>query len=99
MMVDAGTIDQKTLLSPRHLWMASKETDDNTSRPESSLEEAGTSLKSALDVARKHGVALMDQLPFHIKTKMYVGAEGGFYASCAQRRISSYFNLKRDPVA
>ena len=72
-MVQAGRIGQDTLLSPRHVWMASKETDTITSRPESFIEGAGTTLKAALDVVRKHGVALMDDLPFHIQTKMYTG--------------------------
>jgi C1A family cysteine protease len=93
-MVQAGRIAQNALLSPRHVWMASKETDTFTARPESFMEGAGTTLKAALDVARKHGVALMTDLPFHIQTKMYTGSENAFYASCAQRRISAYFNLR-----
>ncbi|MEO8267416.1 MAG: C1 family peptidase [Ilumatobacteraceae bacterium] len=95
-MTKAGKISQTTLLSPRHIWMASKETDTITTRPESFIEGAGTTLKAAVDVARKHGVALMDDLPFHIQTKMYTGNENSFYASCAQRKISAYFNLHRN---
>ncbi len=57
-MVKAGRIGQKVLLSPRHVWMASKETDTITTRPESFIEDAGTTLKAAVDVARKTGVAL-----------------------------------------
>ena len=95
-MTKAGKISQTTLLSPRHVWMASKETDTITNRPESFIEGAGTTLKAAVDVARKHGVALMDDLPFHIQTKMYTGSENAFYASCAQRKISAYFNLHRN---
>ena len=95
-MVKANRIAQKVLLSPRHVWMASKETDTITSRPESFIEGAGTTLKAAVDVARKTGVALMDDLPFHIQTKMYTGNENTFYASCAQRKISAYFNLHRN---
>ena len=95
-MVNAGRIGQKVLLSPRHVWMASKETDTITSRPESFIEGAGTTLKAAVDVARKTGVGLMDDLPFHIQTKMYTGNENTFYASCAQRKIAAYFNLRRN---
>ena len=95
-MTKAGRISQTTLLSPRHIWMASKETDTITTRPESFIEGAGTTLKAAVDVARKHGVALMEDLPFHIQTKMYTGNENAFYASCAQRKISAYFNLHRN---
>jgi hypothetical protein len=95
-MTQAAKITQSQLLSPRHIWMASKETDSITTRPESFIEGAGTTLKAAVDVARKHGVALMDDLPFHIQTKMYTGSENTFYAGCAQRRIASYFNLEKN---
>ncbi len=92
-MVQAGKIAKSTLLSPRHVWMASKETDSSTARPETFIEEAGTSLKAAVDIARKQGVALMSDLPFHIQTTMYLGPENAFYANCAQRKVSAYFNL------
>ena len=95
-MVKAGRIGQKVLLSPRHVWMASKETDAITNRPQSFIEGAGTTLKAAVDIARKTGVGLMDDLPFHIQTKMYTGNENTFYASCAQRKVSAYFNLHRN---
>ncbi|MGZ4725894.1 MAG: C1 family peptidase [Ilumatobacteraceae bacterium] len=95
-MVQGGRIGQQVLLSPRHVWMASKETDTITARAESFIEGAGTTLKGAVDVARKTGVALMDDLPFHIQTKMYTGNENTFYASCAQRKVSAYFNLQKN---
>jgi Papain family cysteine protease len=95
-MVQAGKLSKRQLLSPRHVWMASKETDTITTRPESFIEGAGTMVKAAVDVARKTGVALMDDLPFHIQTKMYTGNENTFYASCAQRKISAYFNLHKN---
>jgi len=95
-MVKAGKLGEDRPLSARHLWMASKETDELTKRPETFIEEAGTTLKSALDVARKHGVALEQDLPFHITTKMFVGRENAFYARCARRKIASYFNLERN---
>jgi C1A family cysteine protease len=47
-------------------------------------------------VARKSGVALMTDLPFHITTTMFTGKENAFYANCAQRRIASYVNLHLD---
>lgn len=93
-MVQAGKIGKDELLSPRHLWMASKETDEFNSRPQTFIEEAGTSIKAALDVARKNGVALMADLPFHITTAMYLGQENAFYANCSQRRVASYVNLR-----
>jgi hypothetical protein len=99
LMTQAGRISGDQLLSPRHVWMASKETDTIVARPETFIEEAGTTLKAAMDVARKTGVALMTDLPFHISTNMYLGDETTFYANCAQRKISAYFNLHKDPGA
>jgi hypothetical protein len=95
-LIGAGRLGQTQLLSPRHVWMASKETDEFMSRPETFIEAAGTSLKAALDVARKHGVALMNDLPFHISTKMYTGSENAFYAGCSTRKIAAYFNLGKN---
>ena len=93
-MVKAGKLRKNRMLSPRHVWMASKETDALRTRPETFIEEAGTMIKSALDVARKHGVALEEDLPFHVDTKMYLGPEATFYARCSRRKIASYFNLE-----
>ena len=49
-MVKANKLAKNVQLSPRFVWMGSKETDEFTNRPESFIEEAGTSLKSAMDV-------------------------------------------------
>lgn len=95
-MVQAGKLTKATQLSPRFVWMASKETDEFSTRPETFIEEAGTSLKAAMDIARKYGTVPMNVLPFHIATKMYTGGENAFYANAAQRRIASYFNLHKD---
>lgn len=93
-MVKAGKLAKTRRLSPRHVWMASKETDTIRHQPQTFIEEAGTTLKAALDVARKHGVALEEDLPFHVDTTMYLGPEATFYARCARRKIASYFNLE-----
>ena len=95
-MVQAGRLGQAESMSPRYVWMGSKELDGYTARPETFIEGAGTSLKTAMDVARKYGVVTEAVLPFHIATKMYVGDENTFYATAAQRKISSYFNLRKD---
>ena len=95
-MVKAGKLAQSEPLSPRFVWMASKETDQFTTRPETFIEGAGTSLKAAMDIARKYGVATNKLLPFHVATKMYTGDENAFFAAVAQRKISAYFNLQRD---
>ena len=97
-LVTAGKLDKTALLSPRFTWMASKETDTITSRPQSFIEEAGTMLKAAMDICRKYGVVPMDLLPFNITASLYAGDENTFYATAAQRRAASYFNLQKSPV-
>lgn len=94
--VKAGRLPQNEKLSPRFTWMASKETDEFTTRPETFIEEGGTSLKAAMDILRKYGAAPESLLPFHIGTNMYLGNENTFYATVATRRIASYFNLVKN---
>lgn len=94
-MVGAGRLDRDTLLSPRFIWMASKETDEYTTRPETFIEEAGTSLKAALDVVRNYGAVTMDILPF-AGTTTFPGKGNEFYAAAARRKIASYFNPRRE---
>ena len=95
-MVKAGKIPQPGLLSPRCTWMASKETDEFVNRPETFTEEAGTSLKAAMDILRKYGAVPESLLPFHISTTMYLGHENTFYATAATRRVTGYFNLLKN---
>jgi C1A family cysteine protease len=95
-MVKANRLPKNQLLSPRFVWMASKETDEYTDRADTFLEGSGTSLKAAMDIVRKFGAVTETLLPFHIVTKMHVGAENAFYAEAAQRKVSSYFNLRRN---
>lgn len=95
--VKAGRIAQSEQFSPRFIWMASKETDD-VSRPTTFIELEGTSLKAALDIARKYGAVLDGVLPFG-SGSLFQGDEATFYATAAQRRIASYFNLGRDMQA
>jgi hypothetical protein len=72
--------------------MASKETDEFESRPTTFIEFDGTSLKAALDIARKYGIVEDSIVPFSNGT-LFQGETIDFYALAAQRKISSYFNL------
>ena len=90
--VAARRIAENELLAPRFQWMAAKETDEFTARPTTFIEADGTSLKAALDVARKYGAVRDKVLPF-ASGKLYGGDEKAFYALAAQLRISAYFNL------
>ncbi len=94
-MVKAGRLTKNEKLSTRYTWMAAKETDEFTTRPTSFIEEDGTSLKAALDVARKYGIVPESLLPFE-SGKLYADDMNVFYATAAQYKIASYFNLGRD---
>lgn len=94
--VNVGCLDKDLRLSPRFIWMAAKETDQFVSRPTTFIETDGTSLKAALDIARKFGVVLNSILPFS-SGKLYQGEAKTFYAIAAQMKIASYFNLGNDP--
>lgn len=93
--VKNGRIQRDQPLSTRFIWMAAKETDEFRHRPTSFIEEAGTSLKAALDVARKLGCVTDDVLSFD-RNKVFWGKEKSFYAQAAQLRINSYHNLRKD---
>lgn len=95
-LVTANRLAKTAMLSPRFVWMASKETDEFVLRPETFIEEAGTSLKAAADIVRKYGCALEDELPFHLGTLMHTGSANTFFASAATRKAASYFNLDRN---
>lgn len=96
MFVQASRLAQNQKLSPRFTWMASKETDQFITRPETMIEEAGTTLKAAVDILRKFGAVPEALLPFPITTAMYTGNENTFYATAAARKILSYFNLQQN---
>lgn len=99
--VKAGKLAKTESLSPRFMWMASKETDVYTTRPTSFIESDGTWLTAALGIAQKFGVVTDKVLPFKLggSSQMYTGTADTFYAIAAQRRIASYFNLGRDLAA
>ena len=94
--VKAGRLPQSTLLSPRFIWMASKETDQFTTRPTTFVEVEGTSLKSALDIVRKYGAVRDSALPW-ATGKLYTGQTNTLYALATQLKILAYFNLGRSP--
>lgn len=96
--VKANRLPNTAFLSVRFIWMASKETDVANQRPTTFIEEDGTFLKAALDVARKFGAVREGLLPFGTG-QLYQGTEASFYAKAAQRRIDSYFNLQIDVLA
>jgi hypothetical protein len=89
--VKSGSLKQSETLSVRFIWMASKETDEFIKAPTTFVEIAGTSLKAALDVARKFGVVKSAVLPFD--GGLYSGEVATFYATAGRLKIAGYFNL------
>jgi hypothetical protein len=92
--VKAGRIRTSELVSPRFVWMASKETDEFTLQPTTFIETDGTSLKAALDIVRKYGCVSDAVLPFGTG-RLYPGEAETFYALASQLKIASYINLGR----
>ena len=90
--VKEGLITNAELLSVRFPWMAAKETDEFVTAPTTFIESDGTSLKAALDIARKYGAVKDKLLPFG-SGALYPGEVKNFYAIAAQLKIASYFNL------
>ncbi len=90
--VKAGRIKQADRLSVRFAWMASKEIDSYIERPTTFVELAGTSIKSALDVARKYGAVHESVLKFS-GGSLFPGDVGAFYTLASELRIRNYFNL------
>jgi Papain family cysteine protease len=95
-LVEAGRLKPDQPLSPRHVWMAAKETDQRTDYPSTFLEEDGTSLKAGLDVVRRFGAVLESELPW--AGGLVAGSPDDFNRSAGSRKIVSYFTLGDDSV-
>lgn len=93
--VKADKIQKSTLPSARFIWMANKETDEITRYPTTFLESAGTQTKLALNVARKYGCVLEEDLP--MEGELSSMRRAAFYTKAARLRIASYHNLGRNP--
>lgn len=94
-LVKAKRLEPDKPLSPRFIWMAAKESDEFRRRPTSFIDSAGTSLKAALDVARRWGAMRERDLPFE-KGSMFAGTEGSAYVRASANKIAAYFNLGYD---
>ncbi len=94
--VKAGRLAPHERLSPRYVWMASKERDSRIDYPSTFLEEDGTSLKAGLDIVRHFGVPLESELPW--EGRLVTGDPEAFMASTATRKLVRYFNLGDDTV-
>ncbi|GJM32077.1 MAG: hypothetical protein DHS20C18_10780 [Saprospiraceae bacterium] len=93
--VKNNQLNKDELLSVRFIWMASKETDVFDSRPSTFIDSSGTSLKSALDIAKNYGCVKENLLPFD-NNALYNESENTFYALASSLKIRSYFNLNTE---
>jgi hypothetical protein len=93
-LVEAGQLAPDQKLSARYVWMSAKETDQREEYPSTFLEYDGTSLKAGLDVVRKWGVPLEEELPWEGGLATIPPAE--FNKSARRRRIMAYYNLQQE---
>jgi hypothetical protein len=91
-LVKKGKLSPNEPLSPRFIWMASKELDKDDTMPTTFIEIAGTSIKQALEIAKKYGCVADSLLPFK-SGKLYAGDQKEFFAIANKRRIDSYVPL------
>jgi C1A family cysteine protease len=91
----ARKLKKEEEISVRYIWMASKEMDEYTEYPSTFIEDAGTSLKAALKVAKKIGVVKAAHLPF--KGKMLTLKEENFLKVAGKMKIKAFFNLVKNP--
>jgi hypothetical protein len=92
--VEGRRLEPDDPLSPRFAWMAAKESDEFTTEPSTFIERAGTSLKAALEIARRYGAVRDSTLPF-ASARLFDGDVNTFYAVAAQLKLVAYFNIGR----
>lgn len=82
--------------SARFIWMASKEMDQDTTFPTTFLDQGGTRIKQALDIARKYGCVADSAIPMKIQQFPRAKVQA-FYLKAGDLKIKSYVNLGRNP--
>lgn len=87
-----GDHPMSNLLSTRFVWMASKETDQWTAQPTTFIESAGTFVKAALDVVRKYGCPLEEDV--QMSGKLWSGPRAALYLRASTRKIGSYVRMR-----
>jgi C1A family cysteine protease len=90
--VEAGRLPKEKHLSARFLWMAAKETDDDTKEPTTFIENAITKIEAGLKIAKEFGIVDDDTLPFS-PAVMYRGKSADFYSNASKFKIAEYKSL------
>jgi hypothetical protein len=98
-LVEAGRLPPSERLSPRFVWMASKEYRAQRLlptewRPSTFLEEAATTAKDALEVVRRYGVVTNRALSW--TGSLNRGPVEEFFERAAEYRIAAYYTLDGD---
>jgi len=83
-------------LSVRYFWMAAKEMDEFQMQPTTFLEDAGTSILTALDVVQKFGCVRETILP--IDGTLYANSSESFFSIADQLRIDGMTRIRKDPA-
>lgn len=87
----ARKIKTSEKISVRFIWMASKEMDEYVDYPTTFIDDAGTSLKTALNTARKIGALKADLFPF--RGKMVNIKEVNFLKVAGKLKVKAFFTL------
>lgn len=90
--VEAGRLPGEKHLSVRFIWMAAKETDDDTREATTFIEYADTKIEAGLNIAKRFGIVDEGTLPFS-PTEMYMGDVADFYHIASQFKIADYKSL------
>lgn len=80
--------------SPRFIWMADKESDDDTDYPTTFIEGEGAQVCNGLGVAQRWGCVMEEDLP--MSGQLWKGTTQAFYVKAARFRIAAYHSLGRD---
>jgi hypothetical protein len=91
--VEAGRLSKKKHLSARFIWMAAKETDDDTKEPTTFIELAITKIEAGLKIAKIFGVIDEKILPFSPTVMYGDGIAAEFYDKASQFKIAEYKSL------
>jgi len=94
-LTSKNRLPQQSRLSVRYFWMAAKETDEFSEEPTTFLEDAGTSVRSALEVARRFGCVEESVLP--MSGGLFTGGAESFFALAERLKISGLMPVRSDP--
>jgi len=93
-LVKKNRITEQQRLSVRYFWMAAKEMDEFANWPTTFLEEEGTSIWAALNMALLYGCLIEQELP--LQGNLFPGSKDQFLDLAGQRKINMVHPLELD---